>query len=87
MKGPLGRRESATVVLLDVTRRYTRLESWLYDRVIAETRTLEDVWYLLFEGELPSLAEREACALLTADARLASLKPAFPFVSELSTLP
>jgi ubiquinone/menaquinone biosynthesis C-methylase UbiE len=37
MKGPLGRRESATVVLLDVTRRYTRLESWLYDRVIAET--------------------------------------------------
>ena len=25
------------MVLLDVTRRYTRLESWLYDRVIAET--------------------------------------------------
>lgn len=33
----VGRRESATMVLLDVTRRYTRLESWLYDRVIAET--------------------------------------------------
>ncbi len=25
---------------------------------LAETRTLEDVWYLLFNGELPSLAER-----------------------------
>jgi citrate synthase len=30
-----------------------------YDAVeLAETRTLEDVWYLLFHGELPSLAER-----------------------------
>jgi citrate synthase len=27
---------------------------------LAEKRTLEDVWYLLFEGELPSLREREA---------------------------
>jgi citrate synthase len=27
---------------------------------LARKRTLEDVWYLLFEGELPSLAEREA---------------------------
>jgi len=26
---------------------------------LAEKRTLEDVWHLLFEGELPSLAERE----------------------------
>jgi citrate synthase len=32
-----------------------------YDAVeLAATRTLEDVWYLLFEGELPSLAQREA---------------------------
>jgi citrate synthase len=30
-----------------------------YDAVeLAETRTLEDVWYLLFNGALPSLAER-----------------------------
>ena len=27
---------------------------------LAEKRTLEDVWYLLFEGELPSLAQRDA---------------------------
>lgn len=26
---------------------------------LARTRTLEDVWYLLFEGELPTLAQRE----------------------------
>jgi len=25
---------------------------------VAETRTLEDVWYLLFQGELPTLAQR-----------------------------
>jgi len=31
-----------------------------YDAVdLAEQRTLEDVWYLLYEGELPTLAERE----------------------------
>ncbi len=27
---------------------------------LARKRTLEDVWYLLFEGELPSIAERQA---------------------------
>ena len=27
---------------------------------LAATRTFEDVWYLLFEGELPSLARRDA---------------------------
>ena len=27
---------------------------------LAATRTFEDVWYLLFEGRLPSLAERDA---------------------------
>src|ERR671911_2458648 len=27
---------------------------------LAEKRTLEDVWYLLFEGELPSLRQRDA---------------------------
>ncbi len=34
-----------------------------------------------------ALAEREGCALLTADARLASLKPTFAFITELSSLP
>jgi predicted nucleic acid-binding protein len=34
-----------------------------------------------------ALAEQEGCELLTADARLASLKPAFPFITELSSLP
>src|SRR5262245_66419442 len=27
---------------------------------LAATRTFEDVWYLLFEGELPSLEQRDA---------------------------
>jgi CBS domain-containing protein len=27
---------------------------------LAEKRTLEDVWYMLFEGELPSLRQRDA---------------------------
>jgi citrate synthase len=32
-----------------------------YDAVeLAEKRTLEDVWYLLFEGELPTRAQRDA---------------------------
>lgn len=34
-----------------------------------------------------ALAEQEGCELLTADARLASLKTAFPFITELSSLP
>ncbi len=34
-----------------------------------------------------ALAEREGCELLTADARLASLKPTFPFITELGSLP
>jgi predicted nucleic acid-binding protein len=34
-----------------------------------------------------ALAEQEGCELLTADARLASLKPTFPFITELSSLP
>jgi predicted nucleic acid-binding protein len=35
-----------------------------------------------------ALAERESCELLTADNRMvASLKPSFPFITELSTLP
>jgi predicted nucleic acid-binding protein len=34
-----------------------------------------------------ALAEREGCELLTADARLAGLKPMFPFITELSSLP
>jgi predicted nucleic acid-binding protein len=34
-----------------------------------------------------ALAEQEGCELLTADVRLASLKPTFPFITELSSLP
>ena len=37
---------------------------------LAATRTLEDVWYLLFEGELPTRAERDAYT-----ARIAALRP------------
>jgi citrate synthase len=34
-----------------------------YDAIeLAEQRTLEDVWYLLYEGELPTLAQREQFA-------------------------
>lgn len=34
-----------------------------------------------------ALTEQEGSELLTADARLASLKPTFPFITELSSLP
>jgi predicted nucleic acid-binding protein len=34
-----------------------------------------------------ALAEQEGSELLTADARLASLKPTFPFITDLSSLP
>jgi predicted nucleic acid-binding protein len=34
-----------------------------------------------------ALAEREGCELLTADVRLAGLKPTFPFIRELSSMP
>ncbi|HEY7156533.1 MAG TPA: type II toxin-antitoxin system VapC family toxin [Gemmataceae bacterium] len=34
-----------------------------------------------------ALAEQEGSELLTADGRLASLKPTFPFITELSSLP
>jgi citrate synthase len=37
---------------------------------LAAARTLEDVWYLLFEGALPSLAQRHEYA-----ARIAALRP------------
>ena len=37
---------------------------------LAATRTMEDVWYLLFEGDLPTLAARDAYA-----ARIAALRP------------
>ena len=37
---------------------------------LARVRTFEDVWYLLFEGELPTAAERDAYA-----ARLAAARP------------
>ena len=37
---------------------------------LAATRTIEDVWHLLFEGDLPTLAVRDAYA-----ARIAALRP------------
>ncbi|MBM3674455.1 MAG: citrate synthase [Actinobacteria bacterium] len=41
-----------------------------YDAVeLAEKRTLEDVWYLLFEGTLPSLAQRAEFAAAVAPLR------------------
>ncbi len=36
---------------------------------LAAVRTFEDVWYLLFEGELPTLAARDRFAAEIADAR------------------
>src|SRR3954465_6021797 len=36
---------------------------------LAAARTFEDVWYLLFEGRLPSLAERDAFAREVATLR------------------
>lgn len=36
---------------------------------LAEKRTLEDVWYLMFEGELPTLAERESFMEIVAPMR------------------
>ncbi|WP_329124014.1 citrate synthase/methylcitrate synthase [Streptomyces sp. NBC_01465] len=36
---------------------------------LAETRTFEDVWYLMVHGELPSLAEREVFTARTAALR------------------
>jgi len=36
---------------------------------LAEKRTLEDVWYLLFEGELPTVTARDAYARRIAAAR------------------
>src|SRR5437764_7731698 len=36
---------------------------------LAAVRTFEDVWYLLFEGELPSAAARDAYAARIAVAR------------------
>ncbi|HEX8770196.1 MAG TPA: citrate/2-methylcitrate synthase, partial [Acidimicrobiales bacterium] len=45
---------------------------------LAEKRTLEDVWYLLYEGELPTVAEREAFA-----EEIRSLRNIPPTVKEL----
>src|SRR5215813_5122893 len=36
---------------------------------LAAVRTFEDVWYLLFEGELPTIAARDAFARRIAPAR------------------
>jgi citrate synthase len=69
-----------------------------YDAVeLAETRTLEDVWYLLFEGKLPTLAERHAFfteiasrreipeAVLDALPQIAATAPDAPPLDQLRT--
>ena len=47
---------------------------------LAEKRTLEDVWHLLFEGELPTASEREAFVARIRELREvpASIKPLLP---------
>ena len=50
---------------------------------LAEKRTLEDVWHLLFEGELPTASEREAFVARIRELREvpASIKPLLPGIA------
>lgn len=50
---------------------------------LAQTRTFEDVWFLMFEGHLPSPAEREAFAaeLTPLRALPAELRPVLPAIA------
>ena len=54
---------------------------------LAESRTLEDVWHLMFEGSLPSLAERAAFAERVAPLRAipAPVAEALPEIARLGT--
>src|SRR6476619_688384 len=54
---------------------------------LAESRTLEDVWHLMFEGSLPSLAERAAFAERVAPLRTipAAVAGALPEIARLGT--
>ena len=54
---------------------------------LAESRTLEDVWHLMFEGTLPSLAERAAFAARVAPLRAIPdpVAGALPEVARLGT--
>ena len=54
---------------------------------LAESRTLEDVWHLMFEGTLPSLAERAEFAARVAPLRAipAPVAAALPEVARLGT--
>ena len=54
---------------------------------LAESRTLEDVWHLMFEGALPSLAERAEFAARIAPLRAipAPVAAALPEVARLGT--
>jgi citrate synthase len=50
---------------------------------LAQTRTFEDVWFLMFEGRLPSAAERDAFAAELAPLRAlpAELRPVLPAIA------
>ncbi len=52
---------------------------------LAEKRTLEDVWHLLFQGELPSLAERERFTEEVKPLRMIpdGIKPLLPQIAKL----
>jgi citrate synthase len=54
---------------------------------LAQSRTLEDVWHLMFEGTLPSLAERDAFAARVAPLRAIpeAVADALPEVARLGT--
>src|SRR5262245_26815592 len=56
---------------------------------LAATRTFEDVWYLLFEGRLPSLAERDAFTREIATLRElpASLVELLPAIARSTNVP
>jgi citrate synthase len=54
---------------------------------LAEKRTIEDVWFLLFEGRLPTIAEREAFQREIAPMRAipASVKAVLPDIARAAT--
>jgi citrate synthase len=56
---------------------------------LAEQRTLEDVWHLMFEGELPTLEQREAFRAEVAPLRRVpdAVRPLLPAIAAASALP
>jgi len=56
---------------------------------LAEKRTIEDVWHLMFDGELPSVEQRASFAAEVAPLRTVpdSVRPLLPAIAEASPLP